>query len=530
MPSIGLIAALKFLFLFYSLVEGQPVLLGMNLTWANELPRINQYFTCTAEFDNPLGTTTVYFWFYMQSIDTGNSVIVSPGPATSVNSRSYYVTTPYHKGDMIHCTGQLTDSNGLVSSVGSSDSTILVNSPPVISGMSLTPTNGGTLDPITCAVTRATDVDDTGPFSYSYYWTVSGSLATGTGSSTSVLGEINFVKGQIVVCYATPSDGTDAGSPTSCGLSVTIADTAAYVTNVRIQSSTSLIQTGSSLTCAYDGPFDPDPVDTVFTVEVIWYVNGVSVLTIPTAPYELGEVYIQSRDVVYCTARAFDGYLPGTPALSSQVTVNNTPPVVEADIVPSSSSASLDAATDVRCSATRTTDADNDTTFRYSYRLIVNGVTLSTSSLTSASSYTFSHNNYRKDNIVACAVAATDYANVLGEYTLSTSLTVVNLPPTLSEVTLSPDDIANPSQLACVAGTFFDFDGDALQTTYYYWYRNDVSMGLSTSTSSITSNYWGLNDVLKCAVVLSDGFDNSLAINSNLIRISAPFIITVRIM
>ena len=75
-----------------------------------------------------------------------------------------------------------------------------------------------------------TDPDGATAFEYSYAWTVDGSAAS---SITNTLDTSALSKGQIVRCFATPNDGTDAGDPVGSN-SVEILNTAPTVVSVTI--------------------------------------------------------------------------------------------------------------------------------------------------------------------------------------------------------------------------------------------------------------------------------------------------------
>lgn len=142
------------------LVWSQPVLHSVNVSWALDEPRVNQYFTCTAYYDDPTSEFSSYFWFYLTSDST--VTLVNQGSGTG-NYRRYSVTE-YNaiKGDDLSCAAQVTDTLGLASTVDYSDEVELVNSPPVIEGISLTPSDAGTDDTVSCAVSSVIDVDDGG--------------------------------------------------------------------------------------------------------------------------------------------------------------------------------------------------------------------------------------------------------------------------------------------------------------------------------------------------------------------------------
>ncbi len=126
-----------------------------------------------------------------------NYVMISPGGYLS-------------KGDVVTCF-----TNGLLSSSESYtvwDRTIVANSPPELSGVSLNQLNNGT---IVCDVGQSNSIDPDGDsVNFSYQWFIDGQLSEVTNSYL-LSSDYIFSEGADVTCIVTPNDGDIDGSAVS---------------------------------------------------------------------------------------------------------------------------------------------------------------------------------------------------------------------------------------------------------------------------------------------------------------------------
>src|SRR5207248_217282 len=136
------------------------------------------------------------------------------------------------------------------------------------------------------------------------------------GTSATLTG--GFVYASVVVCYATPNDGTASGSEVTSN-SVTVGNTAPVISAVALTPTTAY--EASTLTCT---PTATDADGGTITYTYAWYVN--STLSTQTTS-TLGGTYFSSGNAVYCRVTPTDPSGSGSAVSSSTVTISNTVPV-----------------------------------------------------------------------------------------------------------------------------------------------------------------------------------------------------------
>jgi len=129
----------------------------------------------------------------------------------AVVSTDATLSSPYFtKGDEIRV--EVTPTDGSDDGVAlTSDVAIAINSPPVISAVSLVPASPITSDTVVAAA--AVSDADGDSISMSYLWYVDSSLISATGVSLD--GELWFERGQVIQAVVTPSDDEEQGAAVS---------------------------------------------------------------------------------------------------------------------------------------------------------------------------------------------------------------------------------------------------------------------------------------------------------------------------
>ena len=181
------------------------------------------------------------------------------------------------------------------------------NSPPEVTGVTLSPDPAFTDDVI--SVSASTSDADGDSVTLSYSWSVNGNAVSETGST--LAGSTWFDKNDIIDVEVTPNDGTTDGTAVSSS-SLTISNSAPEIAFVAI--SPSPLNNESIATCAASGWADADGDAEGY--QYTWLVNGASlqVTSQSTGPFN-------ADDVVSCTVTPNDGEQSGTPVASSDVTV-----------------------------------------------------------------------------------------------------------------------------------------------------------------------------------------------------------------
>lgn len=389
----------------------------------------------------------------------------------------------FDKHDAVRVT--VTPFDGLEdgSSVTSASVTVR-NTPPVVTSITLDPTEVYTDDTIT-ALAEASDVDgDDVDFTYS--WSVGGAASPEASRS---LPASAFSKGDEIVVTVTPNDG-DADGAAETSATLTVRNTPPTFTRVIV--SPAAPTEADTLSCVASGWVDPDGDAENYRYR--WLVDGVAVSTGATltgADFDRG-------DAVSCEATADDLDDDGTVLTAAAIEVRNA--------LPELASVSLDLAAPVEgdtltATAGATSDADGDpvdVTFAWT----IDGVDAGTGS-------TLDLTGVVKGSVVV--VTATPDDGLEDGDAVTASVTVANTAPVVSSVTLAPTSPKAADTLTATVDAT-DADGDALTTTFA-WYVNGTVVG--GETGATLSGAFVSGDVVLVEVTANDGDDDSAVVSSS---------------
>lgn len=348
------------------------------------------------------------------------------------------------------------------------------NTPPVLAGVTLSPTTATETDTFTCTPGTTSDADGDA-VTVTYAWTVDGSPVPPTAAT---LDGTWFDKGDVVTCTVTPTDGEDAGAPGLSNVGV-VVNSGPVVSDVAIApedptdadtltctdsdaSSNSppvladvvvtpnpIATLDDTLECTPGATSDPDgdPV----TVTIAWRVNGMAPPVPSISPLQF--VNLERGDLITCEAVPFDGQVAGTPVVSNTVEIGNTPPAITALTL---SPTSVSASGTFTCVAGTTFDEDGDAvTVQYSWTVNGSPVPPTTSTLDGTW--------FERGDSVRCITTPFDGFDT-GVPISSPARPVVNAPPVVSNVQISPSFAMFGDTLGFTYD-FFDADGDADQST-----------------------------------------------------------------
>ncbi|HND30804.1 MAG TPA: hypothetical protein PLA94_12425, partial [Myxococcota bacterium] len=419
----------------------------------------------------------------------------SPGVSTSTLSSSYFA-----KNNAVRCT--VTPDDGTTTGAAVASNTVTnSNSAPALASVAISPTTAYEGDTLSCTPGTATDPDGDN-VSYTYAWYVNGN---NNGRTSSTLSSTYFSRGDVVLCEATPTDGSAAGTALRSS-GVTIANTVPTVSNVSI-SPTSPVY-GQTLTCTYSFA-DVDSDSDASTIA--WTVNGSAAGTGSTLSSGF-----HGGQTVSCTVTPRDSGGAGT-ARSASVTVGNT--------VPSLSSVSLTPTTAVEgstltCTPGTATDVDGDS-ISYTYSWLVDSASPGVSTSTLSSSY------FSKNNAVRCSVTPRD-ATGSGTAVASNTVTIGNTAPVMTAVTLSPTLVyTNDTVTASASGS--DVDGDPVSYSYA-WSVNGTTIAAATGTTLSGVSYFSRGNLVSVAVTPNDGTQSGTAMSASVtIGNTAPTAPTVAV-
>lgn len=263
--------------------------------------------------------------------------------------------------------------------------------------------------------------------------------------------------------------------------------------------------TGNDLTAAIDAD-SVDPEGATVSYGYDWTVDGVTAgitsATVPASATSRGEEW-------EVTVTPFDGYGTG-PVATASVTVDNTPPSVDA--APTLTPDPAYEGDTLTCTAGVTSDADGDSVTS-SYSWMVNGAAVAASSSTLGSSF------FDAGDSVYCLQTPYDGYDS-GTAVASNTVTISNTAPSVSSVAISPDPATAGDTLSC-SYTFADADGDGDSSTIA-WTVNGSSAGTGTTLSS----GYVRGDTVTCTVTPNDGTDagtpvaDSITIDNSLPSVS----------
>jgi hypothetical protein len=200
----------------------------------------------------------------------------------------------------------VTPSDGTDTGTAGSDAVAVVNTAPVVSAVSISPSSPTVSDPLICSYSFADDDTDTDASSVT--WTV-GSSTVGTGTTLSAG---SATKGETVTCSVEADDGEDTGNTDTA--STTIQNSAPTTPVVSISPTAPVAQT-DDLVCSIDTASTDADNDTI-TTTFMWEVDGVS-WTGSTSTTTEADDTVDAADLTYdeewtCIVTPDDGTVSGT--------------------------------------------------------------------------------------------------------------------------------------------------------------------------------------------------------------------------
>jgi hypothetical protein len=432
--------------------------------------------TCAATADDDDGGTPDLDYIWRN--DTEGTVLATIATVTLNITNS-------SPEDEISCTATAKDDDG---GRGSDTATVtVVNSEPEISDLEIIPdTDVTTLTDLRCSALVG-DGDGDSP-TVSYTWT---NVTDGTtlGTETSVwLTPATAAPEDVIRCTVSATD-SDGGSATD-SVSVTVINSAPIIDSIAITPDSDLF-VGTTLSCEVDA-FDDD--DEAVALVYAW-TNDTEGSDLGSAEdMTLSSDNTSPGDIITCTVTATDGY-DGETTDSASVTAENTDPALSGPTI--SPSSSVTTSTDLTCSATASDADGDDPTITYSWTNSTAGSTLGTESTVTLTTSTTS-----PEDTIVCAVTATDADG--GTDIATDSVTLINQAPTISSVSISPDEVYTDDTITASVEVA-DADVDDVTVTYD-WYVDGSPVSASGSTLSGTT-YFDKNQNVYVIVTPDDGYD-----------------------
>ena len=312
--------------------------------------------------------------------------------------------------------------------------TTIVNSPPILTTVSLAGSPFFETSDIVCTPGASSDADlDTVSFDYS--WLVNNSPIP---ASTNSIDGSRFDRDDTVQCAITPKDGLISGTPTPSPIA-TVLNSPPVVANAVLLPENP--ETTTLLTCPVD--FLDDDGD--FSQSVTTWRLGSTVLG--TGSSYSGALNV--GDVVTCTVVASDGTSAGNSVSANRTIATSAPTISGIHVDPETATVT----TTLTCSYSGFNDPQSDgdqSTIVWS----IDGTPVGTGTTLSS--------GYSKDDTVVCTVTPSDGSNQGPP--VAQSITIANSPPTQPSVELSPDfPLAGLDDVVCtIPIRATDADSDTL--------------------------------------------------------------------
>ncbi len=433
--------------------------------------------TATADADHDGDTVTlIYAWF------VGGDLM----PVTTAFLDHDWTG----RGDNVYC--EVTPHDGFTSGEAIRSNIVTIdNSAPRVLAAFIDPDDVRAGDRPACIYFGYSDPDGDADASV-VTWFVNGVL-----SSTGSFGDGDYVRGDILMCTVTPSDGSLDGSPISA--SITVQNTPPSFSWVEMSPIPASIS--DTIHCSAWGFSDPDGDDDHSTIS--WDING-GVAGISSS---LSWGFV-GGDTVSCTAVPNDGFDDGL-AITRTQTIGDTPPSI-ASVSISPPEPTVDDA--LVCTYTGWDDPDGDPDMS-SFRWLVEGMVVS-----GGSSGTL-YSGFSSTDEVICQVTPFD-GSTEGEM-LWASVEIANTAPEVTSGVLSPDPLHTDDRVTALL-TAFDGDGDLVDYSYQ-WQVNGVDAGLDSR--SLEGDVWfDRGDEVEVIVYPNDGhvFGEPVIIGPVIVANSGP--------
>jgi hypothetical protein len=328
-------------------------------------------------------------------------------------------------------------------------------------------------------VVTATEEDPDGDaVQLDWTWTRNGVETAYTGATIPAVETQRWETWQVTVL---PYDGAEYGEPAIA--SVVIGNAPPVVESVSLEPAEAYEDTlleASAVASDFEGD--------LWGMSYAWYVDGDLVPDVSSAT--LDGTWFDKHQQVQVQVTVSDPYESAEPVMSDPVTIlNSAPQLTTATLKPTE----LYEGSTVTCVGSDLTDIDGDD-LSLSYSWLVNG-----SEVSSAESIDGSL--FDRGDTVACSLGADD-GEVVGPTVQSETATVLNAPPVVPSVVLSPSAPAAGDTITASVATPVDDDGDPV-TLGYAWY---VDGSFVSTATELSGAFFSKHQDIHLEVTPHDGF------------------------
>lgn len=365
------------------------------------------------------------------------------------------------------------------------DKVTIGNTSPVLYDVAIEPESGDMFTEFTCVPGGTSDADGD-EVTLTYEWLANDQpMVEQIGA---VLPGGFLMKGDSLVCQATPEDKWDAGE--------SVLSAPVLIGNSKPTGGTALVEppVGNRLTsffCSAEGAVDPDGDEVIY--QYAWVANGDKLDGAEEQTLQGG--VLNKGDILRCRVTPFDGIANGTWFDSNLVVLANIPPVVGgATILPDEATA----ITTFTCAAMDEFDADGDL-LKFKVLWSVNGDVV-----LGEIEEELPPGSFAKGDEVTCAISAWDGEEWSESVAAEVSVVIANTLPSLDSATVTPPEGTEATTFSCLAEGWFDPDLDDLFEVSYLWLVNGVPAD-NFGAGTIHGAYFDAGDKLVCQVTPKNG-------------------------
>ena len=457
--------------------------------------------TCSATLTDPeQASLTAYYNFYVNGIK-----VFSANASASNNTNTELGVLDsgnFSKGDVIIC--EVTPYDGIDNGTAQNSSSLTIqNSIPTIGNPTINNTSPQTNDVLLCENGSYNDDDGDAAIWYYKWWKQEGgvgdfALISGETSNTLSLTCPGCDKHDVIKCSSIASDGTSNATDWTNSSSVTILNTPPTISTPTINNTSPY--TNDIVNVTGNGYSDADGDSATWYYS--WWIStdgGTSYNQISGQTSNVLNLNCEGcdkGDLIYATTIASDGEANSTPQDSAPFTIQNSPPTIGNPTINNTTPKTNDI---IKCINGSYSDLDLDPATWYYRWWEQNGGVGDFNLITGQNSNTLnlSLNGLDKNDVLKCGIIASDGEANASDWTNSSSITIQNTPPSISNVQLKIYDVGGTENISLQI-TATDDDGlTDLAIANYTTYQSSFSSGIANldiGDSLSQSNIIYIND------------------------------------
>jgi hypothetical protein len=392
----------------------------------------------------------------------------------------------FDKGQVVRC--EVVPWDGLGEGVAVESASVpVLDTPPSVAGVEISPTSGTAKTTFTCSVTGLADPDGTDSPSVQTVWVVDGEEQPGTTSASYT--PVGWKNGTTVQCKIVPTSGSVTGSPVLSEV-VVLGNAAPSVGAVIVTPVPATKATG--VMCVASEVADPDGDEV--TLVVTWKVDGVVVAG--ESGTTLGGEHYAKGQSVSCAVVPWDGAAEGASVASKFATPiqNSAPSLGSVGLGPVGATA----ADTLVCSPAGFADLDGDSA-GYLYAWTVDGAPVA-----GAEAATLAGAGLGKGDEVVCTVRPFD-GEAMGAPVSSATLTIGNSAPSLESASVTPVEGGKLTVFTCVPAGHSDPDEGDLKLYTFRWFLNGAVVDGEAGATFVPGVGAPTGSKLRCEATPSDG-------------------------